>query len=139
MDHPIARYLARPVVPMLMGYDPLIQLVHEQDVLAAFEQAAVMPHPGTFNLVAPGGVPLSVLLESAGKRIPRVPPRFLHRWRDFPSQAQTGDAPAGFYDYLRYLWVADGSRGFDAFGEPAYTTREAWISFVSSRRMRRYR
>ena len=26
-----------------------------------------------------------------------------------------------------------------AFGEPAYTTKEAWISFVSARRMRRYR
>ena len=28
---------------------------------------------------------------------------------------------------------------WDAFGEPSYTTKEAWISFVSSRRMRRYR
>ena len=51
----------------------------------------------------------------------------------------TGDPPAAFFDYLRYLWVADGQRGLDAFGEPAYSTKEAWISFVSSRRMRRYR
>ena len=57
----------------------------------------------------------------------------------YPSQAQTGDAPEGFADYLRYLWVADGSRGWEAFGEPTYTTKEAWISFVSTRRMRRYR
>jgi hypothetical protein len=35
--------------------------------------------------------------------------------------------------------VADGQRGWDAFGEPVYTTREAWLSFVSTRRMRRYR
>jgi hypothetical protein len=55
------------------------------------------------------------------------------------SRAQTGDAPAAFFDYLRYLWVADGKRGWDAFGEPEYSTKEAWISFVSSRRMRRYR
>ena len=34
--------------------------------------------------------------------------------------------------------LPDGD-GFDAFGEPVYTTVEAWISFVSSRRMRRYR
>ncbi len=57
----------------------------------------------------------------------------------YPSQGQTGDPPEGFYDYLRYLWVADGQRGWDAFGEPVYTTREAWLSFVSTRRMRRYR
>ena len=59
--------------------------------------------------------------------------------RDLASRAQSGDPPAGFYDYLRYLWVADGERGWNAFGEPVYTTREAWISFVSARRMRRYR
>ena len=44
-----------------------------------------------------------------------------------------------YTSYLRYLWVADGQRGWDAFGEPVYTTREAWMSFVSARRMRRYR
>jgi hypothetical protein len=57
----------------------------------------------------------------------------------YPSQGQTGDPPAAFYDYLRYLWVADGQRGWEAFGEPVYSTKEAWISFVSARRMRRYR
>ncbi len=135
-DHPIARYLARPVVPMLMGYDPLIQLVHEEDVLGVFEQAALMPHPGTFNIVAPGVVPLSLLIRSAGKRTLSVPHRFLHRLRDFPSQTQTGDEPSGFYDYLRYLWVADGEAGWTEFGRPTYDTRETWASFVGARRLR---
>lgn len=134
--HPVARYLARSVVPMLMGYDPLIQLVHEDDVLAVFEQAARMPHPGTFNVVAPGVVPLSVLLRSAGKRVLPVPHPFLHRLRDFPSQTLTGDPPAGFYDYLRYLWVADGTRGWAEFGRPLYDTRETWAAFVGARRLR---
>ena len=31
-DHVVTRYLARPVVPTLMGYDPLLQFVHEDDV-----------------------------------------------------------------------------------------------------------
>jgi UDP-glucose 4-epimerase len=86
-----------------------------------------------------GVVPLSTLLRLAGKRILPLPSPLLYRMTYYPSQAQTGDPPAAFYDYLRWLWVADGSRGFDAFGEPFYTTKEAWISFVSSRRMRRYR
>jgi hypothetical protein len=63
----------------------------------------------------------------------------LFRLRYYPDQAQTGDHPAAFYDYLRYLWVADGERGFSAFGEPIYSTREAWMAFVSARRMLRYR
>ena len=48
----------------------------------------------------------------------------------------SGDPPAGFYDFLRYLWVADGSKGWAEFGRPTYTTRETWASFIAARRMR---
>jgi UDP-glucose 4-epimerase len=92
-----------------------------------------------FNVVGRGVLPLSTILRIAGKRILSMPPPILYRMANYPSQGQTGDPPEGFYDYLRYLWVADGKRGWDAFGEPVYTSREAWLSFVSTRRMRRYR
>lgn len=137
-DH-VTRYLARPVVPTLIGYDPLLQFIHEEDALRVFEQAALEPHPGVFNVVARGVLPLSTLLRLAGKRALPLPSPILYRLRDVPSQGQTGDRPPGFYDYLRYLWVADGERAWETFGEPRYTTREAWIAFVSARRMRRYR
>jgi UDP-glucose 4-epimerase len=135
----VVRYFSLPVVPMVLGYDPLLQFVHEEDCLHAFERATLQPHPGVYNLVARGVAPLSTLLRLAGKRILRLPAPLLYRMAYYPSQAQTGDPPAAFYDYLRWLWVADGQRGFEAFGEPVYTTKEAWISFVSARRMRRYR
>jgi UDP-glucose 4-epimerase len=124
---------------MVLGYDPLIQFVHEEDCLDAYERATREPHPGVFNIVGRGVAPLSTLLRLAGKRILPLPAPVLFRMAYYPSQTQTGDPPAAFYDYLRWLWVADGARGFDAFGEPVYTTKEAWISFVSERRMRRYR
>ena len=135
----VARFFSLPVVPMLLGYDPLIQFVHEDDCLHAYERAVLQPHPGVYNVVGRGVAPLSTLLRLAGKRILQLPAPILFRMAYYPSQAQTGDPPAAFYDYLRWLWVADGARGFDAFGEPLYTTKEAWISFVSARRMRRYR
>jgi UDP-glucose 4-epimerase len=135
----VTRYFARSLVPTLLGYDPLLQLVHEQDCLEAFEQAATGSAAGVFNVVAPGVLPLSTLLRSAGKRLLPVPTPILYRLRAYPSQAQTGDRPEGFYDYLRYLWVADGQRGWEAFGRPLYNTREAWMSAVSAERMRSYR
>ena len=135
----VTRYLSLPVVPKLLGYDPLMQFVHEEDCLHAFECATLASHPGVFNVVGRGVLPLSTILRLAGKRVLSLPARLLYRMAYYPSQSQTGDPPDGFYDYLRHLWVADGARGWDAFGEPVYSTREAWISFVSSRRMRRYR
>jgi len=135
----VVAYFALPVVALPLGYDPLLQLVHEEDVLRAFEQAALRPHPGVFNVVGTGVLPVSTLLRLGGRRVLRLPVSLLSRLAHFPSQTQTGDPPAAFYDYLRYLWVADGRKAWNAFGEPHYSTKEAWISFVSSRRMRRYR
>ena len=136
---PVVSYFEPSLVPTLLGYDPLLQFVHEEDCLRVFEKAVLERHPGVYNVVGRDVLPLSTLLRAAGKRSLPVLPRLLHRLRAVPSQAQTGDRPEGFYDYLRYLWVAAGEKGFAAFGEPEYSTREAWMSFVSSRRMRRYR
>jgi UDP-glucose 4-epimerase len=133
---PVRRYFSRPVVPTLLGYDPLLQLVHEEDCLHAFESATLDRHPGVFNVVGRGVAPLTTLLHSVGKRVLSLPAPLLYQLRYYPSQAQSGDAPAGFYDYLRYLWVADGERAWNAFGEPVYSTREAWISFVSAQKAR---
>jgi UDP-glucose 4-epimerase len=138
LDHVVA-YFERPVVATLLGYDPLLQFVHEEDCLRAFERAVLESHPGVYNVVGKGVWPLSTLLRLAGKRSLTLPAPLLYRMGDYPSKAQTGDAPAGFYDYLRYLWVADGARGWATFGEPEYSTKEAWSAFVASRRMRRYR
>jgi UDP-glucose 4-epimerase len=137
-DHVVA-YFERPVVATLLGYDPLLQFVHEEDCLRAYERALLESHPGIYNVVGKGVWPLSTLLRLAGKRSLPLLPQLLYRMGDYPSKAQTGDGPSGFYDYLRYLWVAAGERGWAAFGEPEYSTKEAWIAFVSSRRMRRYR
>jgi hypothetical protein len=57
-----------------------------------------------------------------------------------PALWRAGDAPAGFYDYLRFLWVVDTKQARERLGfEPTYTTREAWMSFVVSRRLKKYR
>jgi len=138
LDH-VVEYFERPVVATLLGYDPLLQFVHEDDCLRAYERATLESHPGVYNVVGKGVWPLSTLLRLAGKRSLALPATLLYRMGDYPAKAQTGDPPSAFYDYLRYLWVADGERGWAAFGEPEYSTKEAWISFVSSRRMRRYR
>jgi UDP-glucose 4-epimerase len=96
----VVAYFALPVVAVPLGYDPLLQLVHEEDVLRAFEQAALRPHPGIFNVVGNGVLPVSTLLRLGGRRSLRLPTALLSRLAYFPSQAQTGDPPAAFYDYL---------------------------------------
>lgn len=135
-DDRVSRYFSLPVVPKLLGYDPMLQFVHEEDYLAAFERAALESHPGIFNIVGRGTLPVATLLRLGGRRSIALPSRLLYRMAYYPGPRRTGDPPAAFYDYLRYLWIADGARGWDAFGEPVYSTRESWIEFMSARRSR---
>lgn len=135
----VVRHFAGSFVTTVLGYDPMLQFIHEEDCLDAFEQALLDRHPGVYNVAAPGALPLSMLLRVVGKRSLPAPAPLLYPLRDLAARAVSGDPPAAFYDYLRWGWVADGERAWNAFGEPVYDTREAWVSFVSSRRMRRYR
>jgi UDP-glucose 4-epimerase len=106
----ITRFFSRPVCPTLMGYDPLMQFIHEQDAIDAFKLAVDDDHPGEFNVVGDGVLPYSTVLALMGK-VPLPMPHFLARplsnalW-----VTQIFDSPPTMLDYMRYLCVADGRK-----------------------------
>jgi len=127
-------------VVTLLGYDPLLQFLHESDWLDAVELALERDAPGAFNLAGDGVLPLSTLLRLAGKRALPLPHPLLYRVGHLESIARTGDPPAALLDYLRFLWVVDTRRAREELGfDPVYTTKEAWMSFVVARKLRGYR
>jgi UDP-glucose 4-epimerase len=136
----VTRHLERGRVTTLLGYDPLLQLLHEDDLLRAVELTFERDAPGPINLAGEGVLPLSTLLRLAGKRPWPLPHPLLQRLGYLESISRTGDPPEAFYDFLRFLWVVDTSRARDLLDfRPGYTTKEAWMSFVVSRRLRSYR
>ncbi len=139
-DTGISRYFERSRVRTLLGYDPLLQILHEQDLLRAVELVLEHDAPGPFNLAGDGVLPLSTLLRLAGKSSLPLPHPVLFRLEYLNFLRGSGDSPAGFYDYLRFLWVVDTTRAREVLGfTPQYTTKEAWMSFVVSRRLKAYR
>ncbi len=69
------RMFRLPMVPMVFGFDPRLQFVHEDDVVHALEHAALNATPGTFNLAADGVMALSEAISLVGRRpLPVVPP-----------------------------------------------------------------
>jgi len=135
-DH-VTRHLTRATVPVVLGFDPLLQLVHEDDWLHAFEVATLEGARGVFNVVGSGVEPLSKLLRSAGRRLLPLPSALIDGAGSLLGTPSPGDPAKGFYDYLRYLWVADGALGWSTFGEPLFSTQEAWASLVGAERPRR--
>lgn len=133
----LTRYLGRRFVPTLAGFDPLMQLLHEVDALAAFKLALRRDAPGTFNIVGDGVLPLSALIELAGGlRVPVAHPLAYGLARSLWA-AEVLEAPPPFLDYLRWLCVADGERAARELGfRPTYTTREAVLEYAGAERMR---
>jgi UDP-glucose 4-epimerase len=71
LETPIARYLALPVVPVQLGFDPRLQLVHSDDATAALEAALRSDVRGAVNVAPSGAVSLSRMLRLA--RRPALP------------------------------------------------------------------
>lgn len=133
----LTRYLSRRAVMTMMGFDPLLQLVHEVDAIAAFKLAIDRDVAGTFNICADGVLPLSTIIKLAGRVGVPIPHPIAEPINTLAWMAQLSPAPSTFLPYLRFLCVADGTRAKDLMGfRPAFTTREALTDFVSAQRMR---
>jgi UDP-glucose 4-epimerase len=133
----VTRYLSRKLVPTMMGFDPLLQFVHEIDAIAAFKLAVDRDLAGTYNIVGDGVLPLSTVVKLAGRIAVPIPHPIAEPLCAMGWAAQFAEAPPPFLKYLRFLCVADGARARDRMGfRPAYTTREALLDFVSAQRLR---
>lgn len=133
----VTRYLSRRLVPTMMGFDPLMQFLHEVDAIAAFKLAIDRDHPGVFNVVGDGVLPLSTVIKLAGRLALPIPHPLAQTMGAALWLAQLSPAPPSFAPYLRFLCVADGTKAREAMGfRPAYTTREAVLDFTSAQRLR---
>jgi UDP-glucose 4-epimerase len=133
----LSKYLARRLIPTMMGFDPLWQFLHEADAIAAFKLAILNDVAGTFNIVGDGVLPLSTVIKLAGRVAVPIPHLLFPALASALWMAQLSEAPPAFLDYLRYVCVADGEKAATEMGfRAAYTTREALIDYTSAQRLR---
>src|SRR2546423_1042874 len=76
----LTRYFSLPVIPTAMGFDPRIQLVHEDDAVEVLYRAVRGTHPGIYNVAGDGCMYLSQAVRLLGRppARPRGPPPGLH-------------------------------------------------------------
>ena len=127
----VTRFFSRPIAPVLMGHDPLLQFVHEFDAAQALKRAVDRDVTGAFNIVGKGVLPYSTVLALMG-RIPVKMPHFVAKrlYRALWA-TQIADTPPPFLDFLRFLCVADGSRARRELGfRPAYDIHRTILDFL---------
>jgi len=141
VETPMTRFLEEPWTPVLFGFDPMMQVIHEDDVLDALVHAVTEDVPGVFNVAADKGMPLNRILGLVGK----VPIPVFHPFAYWGVGLLGGTGlrltryvPIEL-DYIRYRWVGDlGKMSEELNFTPAYTAEEALREFASQQRMQRF-
>ena len=93
-DTPMTRFLLEPAALSLLGFDPMMQLIHEDDVVALLH-AVKEDVPGAFNIAATDALPLSRIRGLVGK----LPFSVLHMCANW-SVSLLGTALLGVKRYL---------------------------------------
>lgn len=75
----LADFVRGPRVPMVLGFDPLFQFMHEADAARALVLAVEHRLRGVFNVAGPSPLPLSALIREAGRQRVVLPEPVL-RW-----------------------------------------------------------
>jgi UDP-glucose 4-epimerase len=133
------RLFAHRVVPVVMGYDPLLQLLHPDDALDAITAALERRRPGFFNVVPRDAVSLLTALHLADKLTVAVPHLVAYALADALWGAGLGEAPGGFVDYVRFPCVADGEKARRELGfEARHGSVDALMEYLAYRYPHRY-
>lgn len=74
LQTPLARYLSLPLVPVQMGFDPRLQLLHSEDATESLLAAVRSPVRGPVNVAPSGAISLSRILRLCGRPAVPIPP-----------------------------------------------------------------
>jgi UDP-glucose 4-epimerase len=122
--------LKRPMT--LMGFDPMIQLIHMHDVGAALVAALTPGLKGVYNVTGPGEVPLSTCFKELGARPIPVPHPLARRVVSSLFKYRLASFPPEELDHIQFLCMVDGSRWRrESAWQPAFSIRETIRGVVS--------
>jgi UDP-glucose 4-epimerase len=133
---PLAKLLALPLVPHVFGFDPLVQFVHEVDVVRAILFALETQLQGVYNVAGDGLLPWSEVAAICGKRTVPLPPVGLGVLARPLGRLGLIDLPAELLDLLRHGRGVDNRRLKQAGFEYRYTSPGTVADFVRALRVR---
>jgi len=134
IETPLVRYLSMPIVPTALGFDPRMQLLHEDDAVEVLRLSSIADHPGVYNVAGDGTLLLSQAIRRAGRIALPVPSPAV----GFVSRMVRNSGRVDFsQEQLKFLIFGrsvDTSRLRNVFGyTPRYNTAEGLESLIKGR------
>jgi UDP-glucose 4-epimerase len=102
-----SNYLRLDAVPTLMGFDPMVQVIHESDVVRAIQLALRPAVRGIFNLAGPEPLPLSRVIKLVGRPHVPIPYSMAKLFLSRMWSLRLSDFPVPELDHIRYVCMVD--------------------------------
>jgi UDP-glucose 4-epimerase len=135
----ISRYLSLPVVPTYLGFDPRLQVVHEEDGLGALVAAVERPVRGAVNVAGDGTIGVTRMVRLAGRPTAPVPSPLFGSASGVGRRLGLLDFSEDFRRLLKHGRAVDTGRLHREIGfKPRFTTPAAiedWVAKTVGRRV----
>jgi UDP-glucose 4-epimerase len=133
VSSPLTNYFRLPVIPRVLGFDPRLQFLHEDDLMRVLCHAATRAVPGTFNVAGDGLLTLAQAVRRLGTPSVAMPRFAVGRLGATMRQARVSDFSPEQLGFLTYGRGVDTTRMRTVLGfEPDFTTAGAFADFCRS-------
>jgi UDP-glucose 4-epimerase len=132
----LSRALQLPLAPCILGFDPLLQFVEEDDVIRSMEFVMRNQLAGIYNVAGDGRLPWSEVAAICGKRLAPMPP-VLTGLAAAPLARLGIELGPETLDLLRYGRGIDNRRLKRAGFAYRYTSAGAVENFANANRLRK--
>ena len=130
----ITEYLSLPAIPHAVGFDPRLQLLHEEDAIEALFTVAMTDCRGIFNIAADGVLYLSKAIRILGRLPLPLPLPAAQTTAGMLRRLGLIDFPTDQLKLILYGRALSTRRAQETFGfSPRYTTEQSLVDFRDRR------
>lgn len=121
------RYLMLDTIPTILGFDPMLQLLNQTDLIRAISQSLKSHVRGIFNLASPDVAPLSRIIKTLERPSIPLPETILKGLMASTFFSRRSSFPMGELDHLKYSCIIDDKR---ARSELSFKPRKTIIESI---------
>jgi UDP-glucose 4-epimerase len=123
-----------PIMIGVSGYDPMMQFVHEDDLVELIATFLIQKEAGIFNVAGDEEIRYSDVARLSGKRMLKLPERLLHLLMGFSWALHLqNESPTSGLEFIKYPPIVSTEKLKNSMGfQFRYSSREALLSFLGS-------
>ena len=112
----IGTYLKLDILPVVAGYDPMMQFIHEEDLSEAIVLALEKRLNGVYNVAGPSAVPLKTAIRAIGRTAIPVPEPLIGAMIRQLFRMKVYRFPAHALDFIKYPCTVSADKFVRATG-----------------------